>query len=152
MSNLEKFTFIIPARMESTRFPNKPLKILNNRPVIDWVYQNCTKSKFCENAIVATDSEKIKNYCEETGKKYVLTGEHNCASNRVAEASSEIARNWIVEVQGDEPLLWAKIMCFMLVHRRSVDKQKTHKHKIAPAAGGKFSGYIPCIQWGNKQF
>jgi len=107
---LGKTTFIIPARMESTRFPNKPLKTLKDRPVIDWVYQNCLKSKYCKDAIIATDSNKIIKYCEETSTKYVITGEHNCASNRVAEASKEIESNWIVEVQGDEPLLWAEIM------------------------------------------
>ena len=49
--------------MESTRFPNKPLKTLLGRPVIDWVYKNCLQSKFSKEVIIATDSDKIiKSY------------------------------------------------------------------------------------------
>ena len=105
-----KYTFLIPARMESTRFPNKPLKKLAGRPVLDWVYQNCMKSRYANDTIIATDSDKISKYCFESGKKFIMTGIHNCASNRVAEASKKIDDEWIVEVQGDEPLLWSKII------------------------------------------
>ena len=109
-NSFTKYTFVIPARMESSRFPGKPLKKLSDRPIIDWVYENCSKSKFCEEVFIATDSEEISKYCFDTKKKYLMTGENNCASNRVAEASKKIDKEWIVEVQGDEPLLWASIM------------------------------------------
>lgn len=111
-----KFTFIIPARMESTRFPNKPLKTLVNKTVLDWVYDNCMNSKFCDEAIIATDSEIIAEHCENNNKKYMMTGQHNCASNRVAEVAKKLDSDWVVEVQGDEPLLWAKIMDNWLEH------------------------------------
>ena len=39
-----------------------------------------------------------------------MTGKHNCASDRVSEASYKIHSDWIVEVQGDEPLLWPEII------------------------------------------
>ena len=96
--------------MESTRFPNKPLMILENKTVIDWVYDNCINSKFCSKAIIATDSKIIAEHCEHNKSKYIMTGQHNCASNRVAEAALKINSEWIVEVQGDEPLLLPEIM------------------------------------------
>jgi len=105
-----KFDFIIPARMESSRFPGKPLKNLANKCVIDWVYNNCLESKYSNNVFIATDSDRIAKYCNKTNKKYILTGEHNCASNRIAEASENFKNKWIVEVQGDEPLLWGRFI------------------------------------------
>jgi len=39
-----KFIAIIPARYQSTRFPGKPLALLNNKPVIQWVYENALKA------------------------------------------------------------------------------------------------------------
>tara|TARA_B110000444_G_C18837260_1_gene596754 strand:+ start:1754 stop:2500 length:747 start_codon:yes stop_codon:yes gene_type:complete len=122
-----KFDFIIPARMESSRFPGKPLKKLSNRFVIDWVYENCSKSKFSDNVFIATDSDLIKKHCIKTNKKYILTGTHNCASNRVAEASRKLKSKWIVEVQGDEPLLWDNIIdnwlkkCIKNINNNQID-------------------------------
>ena len=105
-----KFVFIIPARMAASRFPGKPLKELDGKPVVGWVYDNCIKSKFCKQAIIATDSNEIINYCKLNNKNYALTGNHNCASNRVSEVAETINDEWIVEVQGDEPLLWAELI------------------------------------------
>lgn len=105
-----KFSFVIPARMESSRFPGKPLKLLKGIPVIDWVYNNCYKSIYCDEVFIATDSTEIANHCKKTKKSFILTGAHNCASNRVSEASQKIDSDWIVEVQGDEPLLWAGLI------------------------------------------
>ena len=67
-----KFTFIIPARMAASRFPGKPLKKLDGKPVVGWVYDNCIKSKFCKEAIIATDSSEIVDYCKLKNKNYAL--------------------------------------------------------------------------------
>ncbi len=105
-----KFTFIIPARMAASRFPGKPLKKLDGKPIVGWVYDNCIKSKFCKEAIIATDSSEIVDYCKLENKNYALTGTHNCASNRVSEVAKNIDDKWVVEVQGDEPLLWPNLI------------------------------------------
>ena len=109
-NNQDRFVFIIPARMESSRFPGNPLEPLDGKPVIDWVYENCERSVFCEEAYIATDADQIVSHCKQTNKKYILTGRQNCASDRVAEASLKMPTEWIVEVQGDEPLLWPEII------------------------------------------
>lgn len=125
--NNEQFTFIIPARMESSRFPDKPLKMLDKKPVIDWVYNNCYNSKYCNDVFIATDSNKIADYCKKTQKSYIMTGKHNCASDRVSEASYKIHSDWIVEVQGDEPLLWPEIIdewldkCLKYIQKKNID-------------------------------
>ena len=50
---------IIPARMKSTRLPGKPLKIINNKPLIYWTWKNCSKAIAASKIFVATDSIKI---------------------------------------------------------------------------------------------
>jgi 3-deoxy-manno-octulosonate cytidylyltransferase (CMP-KDO synthetase) len=106
----KKFVFIIPARMAASRFPGKPLKKLAGKPVVGWVYDNCIKSKYCKKAIIATDSKEIIDYCKSENKNFISTGAHNCASNRVAEVAKNIDGEWLVEVQGDEPLLWSTLI------------------------------------------
>lgn len=107
---IEKLTYIIPARMGSSRFPGKPLVNLNGKPVLHWVYDNCTKSRYSSQVIIATDSSEIVDYCKKHSLECRLTGIHNCASNRVAEVAKKLETDWIVEVQGDEPLLWPEII------------------------------------------
>jgi len=105
-----KFYFLIPVRMESSRFFGKPLKLIDNKPVLHWVYDNCSKSRFSKKTIIVTDSIKIKKYCESNNLNIMITGKHNCASNRIAEAASKLNSNYVVEVQGDEPFLWKSMI------------------------------------------
>lgn len=108
--DLRSLVYIIPARMESSRFPGKPLVKLRDKPVVEWVYRNCVESKYCDKAIIATDSQEIANYCADQKMNVVMTGSHNCASDRVAEVCKTLNDSWVVEVQGDEPLLWPVLM------------------------------------------
>ena len=54
------FILIIPARLKSTRLPNKPLRLINNKPLIYWTWLNCTKAINKKLIFVATDNIKIK--------------------------------------------------------------------------------------------
>ncbi len=110
LKNKKKFIFVIPARMESSRLFGKPLLKIGSQTLIEHVYLNATKSKYCSKAIIATDSKKIYNFCVKNNLNVALTGKHNCASNRVAEVARKINTNWIVELQGDEPFLNSSII------------------------------------------
>lgn len=105
-----KFDFIIPARMSSKRLPGKVLKTIAGRSVLDWVYDNCKRSKYCNRIVVGTDDQQIFDYCQARGWEVQMTGQHNCGSNRTAEVASQLNSEWVVEMQGDEPLLWASII------------------------------------------
>ena len=103
-----KFIGIIPARYQSTRFPGKPLAILNEKTVIQWVYENV--SKILDNVWVATDDERIFKVVEGFGGKAVYTSaDHQSGTDRCAEAARVIAENTdfdiIVNIQGDEPFI-----------------------------------------------
>ena len=101
-----KFIGIIPARYASTRFPGKPLAMLDGKPVIQHVYE---KVATClEAAYVATDDERIFNAVEAFGGKAVMTRkDHKSGTDRIEEAIEKIGGDWdvIVNVQGDEPFV-----------------------------------------------
>lgn len=98
---------IIPARYASTRLPGKPLIEVNNKPIIQWVYEKAKGSKLADKVIVATDDIRIFNAVKAFGGEVIMTStEHNSGSDRIFEVLSanpeiEIA----VNVQGDEPLI-----------------------------------------------
>ncbi len=102
-----KIAIVIPARYESTRFPGKPLALINGVPMIIWVYHKCVESGHpVEDIYVATDDERIAKVCRERLAKVIMTPK-NCptGTDRIAEAAKVIDADMIVNVQGDEPLV-----------------------------------------------
>lgn len=103
---------IIPARMAATRFPGKPMKLIQNMPMIGHCY---FRSKMCDlfsDVYVATCDNEIREYIESINGNVVMTStEHERASERSAEALVKIEENLggkfdiVVMIQGDEPLL-----------------------------------------------
>jgi 3-deoxy-manno-octulosonate cytidylyltransferase (CMP-KDO synthetase) len=103
-----KFIGIIPARYKSTRFPGKPLALLNNKPVIQWVYENAALA--LDNIWVATDDDRIYKTVEAFGGKVVKTiSTHRSGTDRCAEASrilsKKITFDVVINIQGDEPFI-----------------------------------------------
>ena len=100
----KKFVIIIPARYSSSRLPGKPLKLINNKPLIYVTWKNITKTVDKNIVYIATDSEKIKNICNDYGMKTLMTS-HLCktGSDRVSEASNLFKGKLIINLQGDEP-------------------------------------------------
>jgi 3-deoxy-manno-octulosonate cytidylyltransferase (CMP-KDO synthetase) len=98
---------IIPARMESTRFPGKPLVALRGAPMIRHVWEAVRRAHTPARVAIATDSEAIERAARAFGAEVVRTGAHETGPDRVAEAARTIGGEWdaIVNVQGDEPLL-----------------------------------------------
>ena len=103
-----KFIVIIPARFQSTRFPGKPLALINDKPMIQWVYENAEKA--VRDVWVATDDERIFKAVENFGGKAVETlSTHQSGTDRCAEAARIIAKQTsfdvVINVQGDEPFI-----------------------------------------------
>ena len=102
------FVVVIPARMESTRLPGKPLADIAGRPMLLWVVERASSSAAAE-VIVATDSDEIAQTCLAAGVTVELTDRaHASGTDRIAEVARR--RRWddrriIVNVQGDEPLI-----------------------------------------------
>lgn len=102
------FTGIIPARYQSTRFPGKPLVLLNGKPIIQWVYENARKA--LNEVYVATDDERIYQAVEAFGGKAVYTSaNHQSGTDRCAEAAQQLSKtvpvDVVINIQGDEPFI-----------------------------------------------
>jgi len=102
------FIGIIPARYESTRFPGKPLALINNKPMIQWVYENVSKA--LEHVWVATDDDRIFNAVEAFGGNAIKTlSTHQSGTDRCAEAAQKLEDKLkfdvVINVQGDEPFI-----------------------------------------------
>jgi len=97
---------VIPARYESTRLPGKPLADLQGKPMIQRVYERAARAEGIERVVVATDDARIRRAVETFGGDVVMTSSsHKTGTDRIAEASSELDADLIVNVQGDLPLL-----------------------------------------------
>ncbi|NNM06102.1 MAG: 3-deoxy-manno-octulosonate cytidylyltransferase [Gemmatimonadetes bacterium] len=100
---------IVPARLASTRLPNKPLYPLLGRPLIEWVWRRVEGMKVLDEAVVATDAEEVAEVCRALGAPVEMTSpDHPSGTDRVAEVArlerySEF--QVIANIQGDEPLL-----------------------------------------------
>ncbi|MFH0861113.1 MAG: 3-deoxy-manno-octulosonate cytidylyltransferase [Candidatus Altiarchaeota archaeon] len=102
----KKVVCVIPARLESSRFPGKPLKDILGLPMIVHVMKRAKLCKDLDLVYVATDSKEICKVIEEHGGQAVMTSkEHRTGSDRIAEAVKEIDCEIVVNVQGDEPLV-----------------------------------------------
>jgi len=100
-----KVTVIIPARMAATRFPGKPLTLINGKPMIRWVVERSTAS-IAERVIVATDSTEILEAVRGFGGEAVMTrSDHENGTQRIAEVAESLDSDVIVNVQGDEPTI-----------------------------------------------
>jgi 3-deoxy-manno-octulosonate cytidylyltransferase (CMP-KDO synthetase) len=105
-----QFLGIIPARFASTRFPGKPLAVIGNKPMIQWVYERA--STFFPRLVVATDDERIREAVSGFGGSVLMTSaSHRTGTERCAEALELFCRQHpdqvthVVNIQGDEPML-----------------------------------------------
>lgn len=106
---MKKIIAFIPARYASSRFPGKPLAIINGKPMIQWVYEAVLKVEDISEAYVATDDTRITECVEGFGGKYILTSDkHKSGSDRIAECITKIEMNdddIVLNIQGDEPMI-----------------------------------------------
>lgn len=98
---------IIPARWASSRFPGKPLHLLNGKPLLQHVFEQAARSQSLDGLLVATDDARIAALCEIIGANYVLTrDDHPSGTDRIAEAALSCPKaSHFINIQGDEPLL-----------------------------------------------
>lgn len=104
----EAFTVLIPARMASSRLPNKPLADIGGLPMVVRVARQAALSH-AQRCVVAADDPRIVQACEAHGVSAILTRvDHVSGSDRLAEACEQLGlegQDLVVNVQGDEPLI-----------------------------------------------
>jgi 3-deoxy-manno-octulosonate cytidylyltransferase (CMP-KDO synthetase) len=106
-----KIVCVIPARMGSSRFPGKPLAKIVGRPMIEHIYWRCLMCKALDEVYVATCDQEIAEATRIFGGRAIMTSSsHQRASDRVAEVAQHIKADIFVLVQGDEPMIYPKMI------------------------------------------
>ncbi|MFC5499766.1 3-deoxy-manno-octulosonate cytidylyltransferase [Caenimonas terrae] len=129
------YTVLIPARLASTRLPDKPLADLAGKPMVVRVAQRALQSQ-ATRVVVAADSASIVDACRAHGVEAVLTRtDHPSGSDRLAEASRLLGLTpdaIVVNVQGDEPLISAALIDAVasLLQQRPDASMSTAAHAI----------------------
>ena len=110
---MANYNIIIPARFASTRLPGKPLIDICGKTMIERVWRNAKKSQ-ARDIIIATDDERIQSHAINFGAKICMTSsKHQSGTDRIIEVIDQMG--WsddqvVLNLQGDEPLLKAKLM------------------------------------------
>ena len=109
---MKKTAIIIPARYSSTRLCGKLLKEVNNKPIIQWVWEAAKKSKLADGVIIATDNELILNKAQSFGAHAQMTSkDHKSGSDRICEVAKRLDEyDYILNMQGDEPQITPEVI------------------------------------------
>ena len=133
------FTVLIPARLASTRLPDKPLADIGGLPMVVRVAQRAEQSSAAQ-VVVAADSPRIADACSRHGVRAVITrADHPSGSDRLAEACEHLGLagdDLVVNVQGDEPLIDPALIDAVagLLRQRPQASMSTAAHAIASVA------------------
>ncbi len=102
---------IIPARYSSTRFPGKPLVVIEGKTMVQRVYEQAKKCPLLDTVFVATDNQAIFNHVATFGGQVMMTGAHHkSGTERCQEVVSMLANEGVsfdavINIQGDEPFI-----------------------------------------------
>lgn len=104
---------VIPARLHSTRLPEKLIRKICDKYILELVWEKACASKKIDDVVIATDHEKIRKLGESFGAKVIMTKDtHQSGTDRIVEVARMFKHPVIVNLQGDEPLM----------HPNSLDK------------------------------
>ena len=119
-----KVIAMIPARYSASRFPGKLMKELGGKTVIERTYEATLKTQLFDEVFVVTDSEVIFETITQIGGKAIMSQkEHDCGSDRIAEAVENMKVDIVINVQGDEPFI-DEVSLEKLIHVFKNDSNK----------------------------
>ena len=101
-----KITAIIPARLQSSRLPEKVLADIAGNSMLQRVYAIALATSLFDQVIVATDSEVVMDHCIKNNMRAMITsGAHQSGTDRIAEVAEMLDSDIIINIQADEPFL-----------------------------------------------
>jgi 3-deoxy-manno-octulosonate cytidylyltransferase (CMP-KDO synthetase) len=99
-----KYAIIVPARLASTRFPQKLLHKVLGKPVLLWTAERIRSEAPEFPLYFAVDSEVLRKLLDDAGYLALMTDPgHACGTDRIAEANRTLQAEYVINVQGDEP-------------------------------------------------
>ena len=97
---------MIPARLGSTRLPNKVLHLIAGKPMIQHVWEQTSQIRGLDEVWIACDDVKIAEVVAGFGGKFLMTrADHPNGTSRIAEAIEKIEADVVINIQGDQPIL-----------------------------------------------
>jgi 3-deoxy-manno-octulosonate cytidylyltransferase (CMP-KDO synthetase) len=101
-----KVVIVIPARLKSSRFPNKLLQQLGGKTILQRTWERCMKIPNADAVFIAVDDELLQQEAQRLGAKWIMTSiEHKNGTERIAEVAEKLDFDIYVDVQGDEPFI-----------------------------------------------
>ena len=130
---------LIPARMQATRLPGKPLADIHGEPMIVHVWRRAMAAE-AGRVVVATDSEEIRAAVRKAGGEAVMTrADHVSGSDRIFEALNKVDPDGdydtVVNLQGDLPTLEPHLVTECLAAARGQGRPHRHPRRRDPGAG-----------------
>lgn len=111
MAKKQNVTGVIPARYGSSRFRGKVLAKIAGKPMIQWVYEQVSKSQTLDQLLVAVDDPRVLKCVEGFGGKALMTSpDHPSGTDRIAAVIETIQTDIVVNIQGDQPLIDPKMI------------------------------------------
>jgi len=127
-----KNAIVIPARIGSTRFPSKVLAQICEKPMIQWVYEGALSSKLAHKVIVATDSEEVAQLIKKIGGEAILTpSELPTGTDRVFYAVKDTDFQYIINLQGDEPLIRGEVLDVIFQELQKNDADMVTPYRVS---------------------
>ena len=116
--SIEKAVVAVPARLQSSRLPNKVLADIGGKPMIQRVLQRCREASDVDAVVLCTDSDQLKRLAEGWGFPVLMTSaDCSSGSERIASVADALmalawvdqpadpARTAVINVQGDQPFI-----------------------------------------------
>lgn len=101
-----KVVGVIPARLNSKRFPKKILYPIRGKPIVVYVYEQAKKAKLLDDVIIAIDSEETAEALKPFKVKTIMTSiDHVSGTDRIFEAVKNTDADFVINIQGDEPTI-----------------------------------------------
>ncbi|MFZ6002407.1 MAG: 3-deoxy-manno-octulosonate cytidylyltransferase [Actinomycetota bacterium] len=102
---------VIPVRLAASRLPGKPLMMLGDRSVVQWVWDATVASSVFTDVVVATPDDEVAEVVEGFGGHIVMTSdEHRSGTERVAEVAARHDHPIVANVQGDQPFVTTEML------------------------------------------
>ncbi len=127
---------VIPARLASTRLPNKVLKDINGKSMIQRVWESIKSVALIDEVIIAADHPDIEQKATAFGAKVIMTREdHICGTDRIIEASKKLTNfDYLINVQADEVLIskahLEPIINYIKAHKPSIITPHFKNHSL----------------------
>ena len=105
---MTKTIILIPSRLGAQRLPNKPLLKINNKPLINHVYEKGLSTGIGDVYVATGDKEIFQEVINNKGKCILTEKDHKTGTDRIFEAYQKLDRNdidYIINLQGDEPMI-----------------------------------------------